>query len=194
MTANFPLPGHDRYSVPTSGSLAPVGGNTDAATFTAMWGDTNGAPDLSFVEIVFTPDPTLSYLASVMNACHIQYYPYYNEVRLDDAAGDGQFPYSSAIGSGGQPLSNGICIVDSAIATASPSGDDETLTVPVIFTQGSTYYLWTSATTKEDVFNSWAYWGDGTATGAQTAIGPLTYQAPPNPAPAPRPLRMFRIR
>ena len=56
--------------------------------------------------------------------------------------------------------------------------------------QATTYYSWTSATTNEDVYNTWFYFGQWNALGdtsVQAVLSPPTYQPPPGPVPAPVP-------
>src|SRR5581483_4333520 len=84
-----PIGGHCQGCPPSSDSLTPVNGTAQTQTFTAVWSDPGspfsaaGPGDQTFVDIVFTPDSNITILSSVMNACHVQYWPYSNELYLD---------------------------------------------------------------------------------------------------------------
>ena len=190
---------------PASLGISQVSGTAAAPTFTASWNDPSGYPtNISWVQIAFEApvtqgSPPPQDYETTVNGCGIMYITSPNgdmagTLALSNPAphapGDPTyiaFPYTSAIGSAanGQPLSNGICVVDVANTkfATSPTiplqfDGTATLTVPVTFInpQTTSYSMFTSATNMEAPGNNpytsnWDYGGAWSAPASALISG-----------------------
>ena len=111
-------------------SVTPNAGSGTSQTFQFLASDSGGAADLVAVEGWFTPNGT-----GAANTCLIYYAPYTQRLYLatDDASGW----TSQMIGTAGT-LQNSQCTLSVGGTTATPSGNNLTLSVPVTFKAGFT--------------------------------------------------------
>jgi hypothetical protein len=185
ITGNWgPPPGFSPIPLTFTSNLST--NNADTATFTASWSDPTGnaTTDLEFVQMAFATPPTIDYETTV-NSCALKYFPGSATLYLEDADGSGSFKDSSAIGSTGQSLYNGVCIIDTAHTMFSTSGGTATLTAPVTFANPKTTYysMFTSATSWTNGFEPWVDFGEWTAPaiqfpGLSVQISDLTQNTP----------------
>jgi len=141
------------------------GGTGDAINLTAIFTDTAGVGDMNSVQIVLTPNNTgvlNSQSLSTANGCHLIFAVPSGPLSLESAAGNGTYS-SSPIGSQGQVLSNGVCVVDAAqfvptLSSSPPGGLVNTLAVNVpidlISATQSQYWAYSSVTSNVGAKNN----------------------------------------
>jgi len=112
---------------PTVLSVAPETAAGNSATYSMAFSHTSGMAALAFLNLRIT--------TTIVDApaCHVVYFPGNNMLNLVDAAGGGLVsPTGVAAGSSGT-LTNGLCTVNAAGASAGGSGNALGVTIPVSF-------------------------------------------------------------
>jgi hypothetical protein len=111
---------------PTVVSLLPTSGSGATETFTAVYSDPNGVPDLTGVGMIFNTS------LSAASACAVIYAPNTNLMYLYDNAGTALLPTGVTPGSAGS-VSNSQCTVNGTGSSFSVTGNDLTLNVALTF-------------------------------------------------------------
>jgi len=112
-------------AAPTVVSVSPSSGVALSQTFTAVYGDTNGAANLNAVYILFNTS------VSAAKACYVEYSPIYNLLYLKNDAGTGSAG-SVTPGSATQ-VQNSQCTLSGTGSSFSPSGTTGTLLLNLTF-------------------------------------------------------------
>jgi hypothetical protein len=111
---------------PTVMSLAPTSGSGATETFTAVYSDPNGVPDLNGVGMIFNTS------LSAASACAVIYAPNTNLMYLYNNAGTALLPTGVTPGSAGS-VSNNQCTVNGTGSSFSVTGNDLTWNVALSF-------------------------------------------------------------
>jgi hypothetical protein len=112
--------------VPATVSVTPSSGSGANQTFALQFSDTAGAGNLSFVYVWFNTNVT----GNGSNSCLLSYQPSTNQLSLFN---DGATAWLAATLGAATTLQNSQCSVNMATATAVPSGNTLTLTLPMTF-------------------------------------------------------------
>lgn len=166
-------------SVITANLVTPSSGSGSSQTFTAQFGDTAGAADISVANFWFNTSTT-----TTANSCLAYYGRSGNTVNLLNDAGTAWM--SGTRGSAGT-LQNSSCAISLAGTTATTSGDTLTVSLPVTFRTAfagpKNIYLYagnaTGARSGWQTRGSWTV-TDGRVTPSVTWNAPasITYPAP----------------
>ncbi len=135
---NYTVTAATNYA-PVAVSVSPLSGSGSSQTFTALYSDANGFPDVRYAE--FLINSTLNFASG----CYVRYDRAANYLSLRNDAG------TAWIGAGiahtnVAPTSNSQCTLDVWQSTASPAGNNVTLNLALSFQttfQGAkTTYMW----------------------------------------------------
>ena len=111
--------------VPAPGSVTPSSGSGASQSFALQYSDTAGARNLALVYAWFNTN-----LTSASSTCILYYQPGTNQLNLLD---DGATAWRAATLGAATTLQNSQCSVNVATATAVPSSNTLTLTLPMTF-------------------------------------------------------------
>jgi hypothetical protein len=114
--------------VPSTVSVTPSSGSGTSHSFALQYSDTAGAANLQFVYAWFNTN-----LTSASSSCILYYQPSTNQLNL---LNNGATAWQTATLGAATTLQNSQCSVNVATATAVPSGNTLTLTLPMTFQAG----------------------------------------------------------
>jgi hypothetical protein len=112
--------------VPATVSVTPSSGSGASQSFALQYSDTAGAGNLAFVYVWFNSNVT----GNGSSSCLLSYQPSSNQLSLFN---DGATAWQGATLGAATTLQNSQCSVNLATATAVPSGNTLTLTLPMTF-------------------------------------------------------------
>jgi hypothetical protein len=110
---------------PPSVAVTPTSGIGSSQTFSVTVSDTNGAAFVGYMYLLINSS------LNGANACFVEYNRSANSIRLVNDSGL-VWPTPVVVGSG-PPMSNGQCTLNPAMASASASGNNVTINVPLTF-------------------------------------------------------------
>jgi hypothetical protein len=157
------------FGVPYTTSVTPSSGSqalNTTQTYTFVVGDSIGLSDLSGVDIQFRW------------ACWLFFDPASNRIAITR---QGTWGPLTPIGSGGSTLTGDACTVDTAAITATPSGNNLTLAIPIQITAGdnNTLPIFASAQNKEDGTSGYTQLGTVTVQGSGNSQKTFTLSVSP---------------
>jgi hypothetical protein len=123
-------------------SMSPSSGSGSSGTFTAVYSHSGGASQLYLGYMLFLPIPNVVWYTA-QGSCLIEYNRISHGIRLINDAGNGWLgPVSGVpITPAAAPLSNSFCTVQVSGASATVSGNNMTVTIPVTFKSNFTGVL-----------------------------------------------------
>ena len=141
---------------PSNISVTPASGSGLNQTFSFVYSDPYGAPDISWVQMHFQTQLVAN------GACYLQYTRATNTIILVNDAGTGSVG-SAALGSSGT-LSNSQCTLNAAASSASTAGNNLTVNVALSFTAAfvGTKNISMGAINNSNAFSGWQQMGTWT--------------------------------
>jgi hypothetical protein len=163
---------------PTPGlvSLSPVSGAGTSGTFAAVFRHGGGQPQHYLGYLLFLPTPNIVWFTA-QGSCLVEYNRISNGMRLITDSGTAWLgpPQGVPVAPTTPPLSNNTCTVNVAAASASFSGTDMTVRVPITFKAAGLTQVIGTFTQELDVNGQWTdmrQFGNWVIPGAPVKPGP----------------------